>query len=114
MKATIIELLEQSLSSLEQLGTITLNGKPNIKVERAKDKSHGDYATNLALLLAKACQRQPRELAKLIVENIPNHQTIERLEIAGPGFINFYLKKEAAAEIIKTIFVQGKPLVKAP
>jgi arginyl-tRNA synthetase len=64
---------------------------PRFTVERTKDKNHGDFASNLALTLAKAAQASPRLIAEKIVELLPQDGAIEKVEIAGPGFINFFL-----------------------
>jgi arginyl-tRNA synthetase len=64
---------------------------PEFNVERTKDKSHGDFASNLALTLAKPAGCNPRKIAEQIVEFLPANGAIEKIEIAGPGFINFFL-----------------------
>jgi len=64
-------------------------------VERTRDASHGDFATNVALQLAKAAKRKPRELAQAILEALPANELVAKVEIAGPGFINFHLAPTA-------------------
>ncbi len=64
---------------------------PAFTIEVPKEKEHGDFSTNAAMLLTKALRRAPRDIAGAIVENIPTDDLINRVEIAGPGFINFYL-----------------------
>ena len=64
----------------------------DIVIERSKDASHGDYATNVAMKYAKALQKNPRDLANLIIENLDKSNFI-KIEIAGPGFVNFFVKK---------------------
>jgi arginyl-tRNA synthetase len=68
---------------------------PGIVVERTRDATHGDFATNVALQLAKAARRKPRELAQAIVDALPSNQLVAKVEIAGPGFINFFLAPAA-------------------
>ncbi len=91
MKAQIQKLLEQSIAALQSQNIIPDNIKPRITIDRTKDKSHGDFANNLALMLAKTAQQNPRVLAQLIVKNMPVSDFIIKMEIAGPGFINFFI-----------------------
>ena len=78
-----------------------------VKVERPKNRDHGDYATNVALVLAKRAGIPPRDLAAQIVERLQANPGIASLEIAGPGFINITLAADAAGEIARTIVEQG-------
>ena len=77
-----------------------------ISVERTRDSSHGDFACNLALKLAKPLKQNPRVLAQEIVAAIPASQLalelIGKVEIAGPGFINFYFRREAYHNLINS------------
>ncbi len=77
-------------------------------VTRSKDPKHGEYATNLALVLAKAAGLNPRDMAAAIVEAIPTSDLISRVEIAGPGFINFFLNQHAHLSVVKEILAQGE------
>ena len=78
-----------------------------VKVERPKNREHGDYATNVALVLAKRAGIPPRDLAAKIVEVLRANPGIEALDIAGPGFINITLAADAAGEIARTIVEHG-------
>lgn len=90
MKDRIIQLLDQAIATLKANGTLPNDLTASPQVDRTKDRSHGDYATNLALMLAKPAQKKPRELAELLIANLPSDTAISRMEIAGPGFINFF------------------------
>lgn len=79
-----------------------------VKFDRPRQKSHGDMATNVALGLAKAAKRNPRDLAQLIIAALPPSDRVEKLEIAGPGFINVFLKPASQFEILKTIREQAQ------
>ena len=79
----------------------------DIHIERPKTLEHGDYSTNIALQLTKILKKSPREIAQLIIEKIGLDPSIDRLEIAGPGFINFYLSAAGKSSIIKNIFTQS-------
>ncbi|BBI53131.1 arginine--tRNA ligase [Vreelandella olivaria] len=89
MKETIVSLLEGAVTALKHQGVLPNDLQPTIKVDPTKDKAHGDYATNLALMLAKPAGKNPRELANALVEALPESDAIQKTEIAGPGFINF-------------------------
>lgn len=91
------------LASLEQLKTkadcaISDDIASKIRIDRTKDKAHGDFATNVAMILAKPLGKNPRELATLIVENLPQDDRISKTEIAGPGFINFFVNTSFVAK----------------
>jgi arginyl-tRNA synthetase len=90
MKDRIIQLLDQAMATLKADGTLPNDLTVTPQVDRTKDRSHGDYATNLALMLAKPAQKKPRELAELLIASLPADASISRTEIAGPGFINFF------------------------
>ena len=92
MKAHIQEKLTEIVSNLKQENLLDTNANVKIMVENTKDKSHGDYATNLAMLLAKPLKKKPLEIAQIIVEKLSSDDKIDRTEIAGPGFINFFIK----------------------
>ncbi len=79
----------------------------DIHIERPKTLEHGDYSTNIALQLTKILKKNPREIAQLIIEKIGLDPSIDRLEIAGPGFINFYLSAAGKSSIIKNILTQS-------
>ena len=79
----------------------------DIVIEHSKDKAHGDYATTVAMQMARVLRKSPRDIATSLVENL-NKDGIEKVEIAGPGFINFFMKNESLTSIIKTIVEQGE------
>ncbi len=79
----------------------------DIVIEHSKDTAHGDYATNAALKFARSLGKTPRELAFLLVENIDS-EGIEKIEIAGPGFINFFMKDDSLQAIVKKIIEEGE------
>ncbi|MGL4936601.1 arginine--tRNA ligase [Shewanella sp.] len=97
MKSHIQSLLEQTLESFKQQGILPADFTARIQVDRTKDKSHGDLATNLAMMLTKAAGKNPRELAQLIIDTLPASAYVAKVEIAGPGFINFFIDDSALA-----------------
>lgn len=78
----------------------------DIVIERSKDKTHGDYATNAAMKFSRFFGKNPREIASLLTANI-DLEGIEKLEMAGPGFINFFLKHDSLQPIVKKIIENG-------
>ncbi|GIU23886.1 arginine--tRNA ligase [Shewanella schlegeliana] len=97
MKSHTQSLLAESLNALKQQGIVPADFEARIQVDRTKDKSHGDFATNLAMMLTKAAGKNPREIAQLLIDNLPTSAHVEKVEIAGPGFINFFIDDNALA-----------------
>ncbi len=108
MKQTIHDLIAQALLDLQQSDALPADLKANIQVTPSKDRSKGDFASNIAMTLAKAAGKPPRELAELIVSQISAHDAIEKIEVAGPGFINFFLDSDAGHSLVKNILKQGE------
>ena len=103
MKQQLEQLL---LSAVRGLVGSTLPEAPDpsaITVERTRDPKHGDFATNIAMRLAKAARRNPRELAQAILGALPANALIARTEVAGAGFINFFLKTDAYSQELAKI-----------
>ena len=104
VKAPLRALIDQGIAALRAAGTLPADAAPDFVVERPKDRSHGDFASNAAMLLAKAARTNPRALAQQLVEALPASPDIAKVEIAGPGFINFHLSAAAyRREIAKAI-----------
>ena len=76
-------------------------------IERTRDPSHGDFATNAAMQLARVAKRKPRELAEALVAALPANELVARVEIAGPGFINFHLSPAAYTRELERVLEQG-------
>lgn len=91
MKERIQQLLEETVLQLQQQQKLPADLTARIMVDKTRDSSHGDLATNIAMVNCKPCGMKPRDLAQLIVDNLPESDLVEKTEIAGPGFINFYL-----------------------
>ncbi len=101
MKALAEALVMQSISTLKQEGILPNDISPKVSIERTRDKSHGDVASNIAMVCAKAAKMNPRELAELIVEYLPDAQFLSDTAIAGPGFINFFIDHDWMTEQLK-------------
>ena len=101
MKSAIAQFLNDALAGLPELADAIGDLDIGSTVERTRDASHGDFASNIAMRLAKPARRSPRDLAAAIVEQLPDTDQIDKVEIAGPGFINFSLSPTAFhAEIV--------------
>src|SRR3989344_2900453 len=107
MKQHLAELLAQALAGLRAAGELATDGEVRVDVEPTKSKEHGDFACNVALALAKAARAKPRELAEHIVKALPVSPFVAKVEIAGPGFINFFLKQNAYQQVIAQILDAG-------
>ena len=108
MKQIINDLIEQALLELAQASQIPAELSVNIQVTPARDASQGDYASNIALMLAKPAAMAPRALAELIVGRLPAVDAIEKVEVAGPGFINFFVASSTSHSVIRRILEQGE------
>ena len=108
MKQTIEALVLQAVETLKTSGILDINTLPSIVIERSRDSQHGDFATNLALVLAKSAKTNPRQLAEKILAALPAHEAVTKVELAGPGFINFFINPNAQYAIIPTIHEQGR------
>ena len=107
MKQQIEQVLHAALARLK--GNLLPADIPtdNLGVERTRDAGNGDFATNLAMRLAKLARKPPRELAQAIVDALEKHPAIARVEIAGAGFINFFLAAQAQADVVRRIHEGG-------
>jgi len=107
MKQELTQLIQQALDSLITQGLLPEDAKPAIQIDRTRDKSHGDLASNIALTLAKPARKNPRELADLICAALPAAQFLAKAEVAGPGFINFTLSQDSSQAVIARVLEQG-------
>ena len=102
MKEHIEHLVKMALKQLQDSGALPAI-PAFIQIENTKDKAHGDFASNIALVLAKPAEKKPRDIATMVIQALPASPLVEKIEIAGPGFINFFLKTEALYEIVPRI-----------
>ncbi len=108
----IVESLKLKIQeALGFLGKIaSLN---DIVIEKSKDTSHGDYASNVAMKFAREFFKSPRDVANMIIEKI-NMDGIDKIEVAGPGFINFFMKNDSLQVFVKKIIEAGDDYGKLP
>ncbi len=107
MKQHIATLVTAALERAVTDGVLPGDVLTSVEINRTRDSAHGDFACNVALALAKAARRKPREVAEAIVARLPSDPTVVRVEIAGPGFINFFLAPDAYHTVITHIHDAG-------
>ena len=100
MKDAVAALFEQALDQLITQGIIDAADRKPVQIENTRDPAHGDLATNVAMMHAKAAKMAPRTLAELILKQLPQSDNVSATEIAGPGFINVRLAKGATFEAV--------------
>lgn len=104
MKKNLVDLLSKTLQACFDKGIFEQKDVPPIEVESPKENAHGDYATNMAMILASILKTSPRTIATRIIENIEDGDNIlEKVEIAGPGFINFFIKDNVWATLLQEV-----------
>jgi arginyl-tRNA synthetase len=108
MKQQIQQLVLQALQNIAAAGVIPEESITQPVIERARDAQHGDFACNIAMVLAKAARTNPRELATKVVAALPESELVAKVEIAGPGFINFYLSSNAYHAVVPQILDTGE------
>nr|WP_263314266.1 arginine--tRNA ligase [Mammaliicoccus sp. Marseille-Q6498] len=109
VKETLIEEIKASILKAELVESV-----PEIKIETPKDPTNGDYSSNIAMVLTKLARKNPRDIANQIVENLDTTKAnVKKVDIAGPGFINFYLDQQYLTNIIGTALTKGENFGKA-
>jgi len=106
MQTQIAKLISTAIAKLQTSGNISEDLSADVQVTRSKDKTHGDFACNVALQLAKQAKMPPRKLAEMLLANIPEDPIVAKIEIAGPGFLNFYIQENLHGEVLNTILEQ--------
>jgi arginyl-tRNA synthetase len=115
VKEHLRELIAQALLDLRRHGRLPRDlAVPDYVIERSKSREHGDYATNVALLLAKPAGMKPRELAEALVATLPDSQHLAKAEIAGPGFINFSISQPCRLATLRRVFEAGADFGRQP
>jgi arginyl-tRNA synthetase len=105
LKEIIESLLDQAIDQL--IADKLIETKPALQITRTKDAAHGDFTCNVAMMLAKQAGKPPREIAQIIIDALSADDSIVKIEIAGPGFINFFLAQKNTLGVIKNVLDQG-------
>ena len=100
------ELLAQSILHLQRDGVLPADATIPVQLERARSPEHGEFASNIAMVLAKQARMAPRQLAELIIAKVPMSRQVDHMEIAGPGFINIFLQRCALTGVIRDVLRQ--------
>ena len=109
LRALVRQLVEQGIAALRAQGTLPADLEtPDFVVERPKERSHGDFSSNAAMLLAKPAKSNPRAVAQALLDALPASDAIASVEIAGPGFLNFRLSERAWQDQLQAIHAQGE------
>ncbi len=108
MKEALEHLLAEAIASLQSQQQLPADLPVRIQLDRPRDKSHGDFATNLALLLAKPAGMNPRALAEAIIAAIPSNSLLAKTEVAGPGFINFTFSQQQLLDQLERAYSDDK------
>ena len=108
MKHIVAELVHSALAALPELAEAAGDLAIESTVERTRDAGHGDFASNVAMRLAKPARKSPRDIAAAIVEALGDSPVVDKIEIAGPGFINFYLSPAAFHAELEAILTAGE------
>lgn len=106
MKDALVDLLQTALADLVTQNLLPALPDTPPQLDHTKDPSHGDLATNLAMVLAKKANMPPRDLAARLIASLPANTLIDRAEIAGPGFINFFLSQASYTQVISDILIE--------
>ncbi len=107
MKHIVAQLVENALVGLPELADAAADLSIDATIERTRDPSHGDFASNIAMRLAKPARKNPREIATSIVAALADNVDVDKIDIAGPGFINFHLSLSAFHAELESILSQG-------
>ena len=102
LRSHFTELLRSALDVVDP------GAAASIVLERPKSSAHGDFACNVAMQLAKAMKRNPREIAQALIKALPQSAYLEKVEVAGAGFLNFHLKPAARQQVVRTVLTQGE------
>ena len=107
-KSTLKALVEQGIPALREQGSLPADrATPDFVIERPKDRAHGDFSSNAAMLLARPARSNPRAIAQALAEAIPTGGDIAAVEIAGPGFLNFRLSANAWQRQLRELNAKG-------
>ena len=108
MPEKIEELVRAAIAAAQEAGDLPAFEVAELGFERPADPSNGDWSSTVALRSAKLARRAPRQIAEAVVSHLPADPSVERVEVAGPGFINFYLAAASANEVFRTVREQGR------
>ncbi len=107
MRAHIEEMIHQAVGYLKRDGKLPRVAEPDFQIDAPRDAGHGDYACNIALTLAGQAGRKPREIAEMIIDRMPDSRRVDRIEVAGPGFLNFFASHHHLRSVVREVLAAG-------
>ncbi len=108
MRKLVQDLVIETLKRLQASGTLPDDTPLTPKIERPREKAHGDFSTNVAMTLCKRARMAPRDLAQRFIDALPEQQTVVRqCALAGPGFINFHMNEDRLRDVVSNILTEG-------
>ncbi|MFQ6049589.1 MAG: arginine--tRNA ligase [Candidatus Paceibacterales bacterium] len=110
IREEIKKLIEKSIKELQKEKVFPDFDIPEIKIEHPEEKTHGDYSTNIAMVIAREVRKKPMEIAEIIKSKVKSQKSkvLERIEVAKPGFINFFISKEYLQKQVREILKTGE------
>ena len=108
MKQHLLKLVEAAVDGFKAETGLSIPDGISIRIERTRDERHGEFASNIAMNLAGAARLKPRDLAAELLKHLPDSEFIDKVEIAGPGFINFFLARKAYLRVVPDILNKKK------
>ena len=103
VRESLEEVVSSALAACVNDGSLALETVPEPSLERPREEAHGDWACTIAMRLAKVAHKNPREIAQIIVDHLPENTIIKSVDIAGPGFINFTLEPSSFQEVVRAV-----------
>ena len=113
MPKKLESLVRAAITAAQADGSLPEFELGDLGFERPADTEHGDWSSTLALRSAKLARKSPREIAQQVVAHLPSDDSIDHVEVAGPGFVNFFLRAESNNEVISLVREQGKEFGKS-
>jgi len=107
LKQHLQDLIGQAIKTLQASGVIEIDSLPKIQISDSRNPEHGDFACNVAMMLAKLAKKAPRQLAEMIIEALPDSERVSKAVIAGPGFINFFQAADNLYSVVPKILAAG-------
>ena len=107
MPETIEELVKQAIAAAQEVGELPAFEVEDCGIERPADTDHGEWTSTVALRSARLAKMAPAKIAAAIVAHMPSHEAIDHVEVAGPGFINFYLSVAAVTDVFRKVREEG-------
>lgn len=109
VKDELIRIVQSALENAKKNGDLAIEAIPDIEIDVPRNKEFGDFSTNVAMVLARTLGAPPRDIAQRIINHVEaNHGVIDKVQIAGAGFINFYVKPDWYHQVVERIITQGK------